>query len=577
MLGGGVQTYDLRPDVTGYNAALHAFRVTAGYALPPGVTLDGGTGVLTFDDDNRSTASAQVKVDLIPSADYDYQLRASGSQVVWAHDFSESVNELEFFVRNGAMTNPDPADLPNPLSLIDSGLGSSKAIRSRMVGAAFTQTTPEGVAGDSHVVNVIDSSRFPDLASFGVYQAIIGHPDGACHEKVNVTARDTVNNTLTITRRVTSDSMPNVNGVAYPYPAAPPYTAGWSIGLAPSGSWNRPFAGFPAGQNGRAVDDAGLSNGAALIQRSWLTARDNSAHTNFREAYYGSRWYWDPAVNPAAPYKNWTPPAGGATRINAFEGDEFYLQFRMRLNAARVGQSRRKMFFIQNAATSGPGQIFMHGGEQRYAEQPAPAERIPGITYGYFPFLQCGGGDGRQTAGGLLFSDGQFDSIDSGGGNHLWQTDYPLGYWYNRLDTDCFMFCFPADTWVTYLIHVKFGRDNAEAFHPLGDRTTEGVQPPFMSESDASYRTTVELKVHMPGWADYKTLSSAANLTWFFGDDLDWQGYLYYNAPGENAIWLAENPNMYIGTGSSGPVPDNCDVDYTQVIFSKGPIPVPSV
>jgi hypothetical protein len=130
--------------------------------------------------------------------------------------------------------------------------------------------------------------------------------------------------------------------------------------------------------------------------------------------------------------------------------------------------------------------------------------------------------------------------------------------------------------WITYLVHVKVGRDNAEAHHP-GGISYVSLPGPYPSATDSTYRTTFELKVALPGWTNYKTLMSMSNATWFFGDQLGDLGYLFYNAPGLSAFWAAPDGNLYMGSGSVAPPSSSFDIDFSQVIFSQSPIACPQV
>jgi hypothetical protein len=534
----------------------------------------------TFTDKFTKVRSIQVT----RNADADWSSRATASGVLWAHDFRESQNEIDYFTYGSTeaastsvvRTNVDPATQPNPLTRVATDLGGSYALKCKIIGATITAPTPSGVAGDTHTFNVSDASTFPDPTTLPAlkYIAYVGQWDEYAYEIVEVIGRDTTLNTLTVKRRMSGDTMPS-GPFFYAYPTAPSWPAGWTIGLAPSSKWIRPFGAFPAGQNGKAAADIGITNATARKTRTWTTTRNSNAHLNFREAYFGSKWYWDTATNPSAPYATWTSPQDGIARTIAWEGDEFYLQFRVKLSAARLAQGRRKLVYLQCAATSGPGQLFIESGKQLYNEVMVEGEKIPGIsTYGGAALSFCGGGDGRQPAGGYLLSGTQTTGYPDAGVNYPFQTDYPQMTYSRANSSNGYGFCWPADTWVTVLVHMKLGRDNAEAYHPAG-RGFSNWPTPFPSASDASYRTTCEVKVHLQGWSDYRTLSSATNLTWFFGDLLEQLGYLQYNPPGLSAAWITEYPNMYVGGGSKGPFTSTTEVQYTQVILSKNPIAVP--
>jgi len=542
-------------------------------------------GILTY----GTTPETGIQMEATYGGD-DWASRSTGADVLFAHDFSESDNELEYFVRLGAQTNPDPAPLPNPLTLVTTTLGNARAIRTRAVGSLITTdlaSVPKLTTG--FTIPVTDSSGFPDPATLGAYNLFIGctdvdtqNTDPEVFEEVTLTSIS--GNNLIVTRNIGNYGI-KVDGVNYGSgdPNAPAIAASsgnYTIGYTNSGSWNRPLCCFPSGQNGKATDDIGITNGSAAKTRTWNPTRGGTGHAYFREGYFGSRWYWDPAVNQAAPYKDWTPNNAGDGQNfphpDAFEGDEFYLQFRFKATAARLNAKASKLFYIQNAAQSGKGQLYMPVGEKKYNEQPDPADKVPGSTEGVFLGTNIGGGDPRQPAGGYLGDDVQWDGWDfPPAGAGPWQTDYPLGNANNRFDTDCYAFCHQSEVWTTLHIRIKFGRDNAESIHP-NISGSQSVSAPWPGDSDASYLTEVEIKAALPGDTAYKTLVNITDAIWFHGDGLDNFGRLFYNPPGQNAFWMTQEFNMYIGSGSVAPPDGSGETQFTQVILSRSPIPVPT-
>jgi hypothetical protein len=374
-----------------------------------------------------------------------------------------------------------------------------------------------------------------------------------------------------------------VEGVEYSRSlgVAPSFPAGYTVGRGPQGSWNRPFAAFPAGQNGKPTPDVGIANRTVTKARTWDPTRGGQGHTNFREGYFGHRSYWDPAVGPAT-YRNWTPHDSGNTfaRNDAWDGDEFYLQFRAKISASRFNAAEGKMLFIQNIDSSGSGQFFWTAGTNKYGELRPPAERRPGVQYGSLLVGATSYADSAAPAGGTL-SVPQSDSYDTN--ESLQKPNYPECIWDNRpggqVGTGMYCWTFPADRWVTYLVHFKFGKDNAP-LNPVtggtnGGASTVNLQPPFPAETDPSYRTTFELMVADEGATSYTTLTSYDRFVWFFGDGKYQAGYYYYNPPGLNGFWMSQNLNDYVGSGSVAPPGAPFDIQYTQAILSKSFIPVP--
>lgn len=495
----------------------------------------------------------------------DWIARSNAPGVIWAHDFSADA-ELDNFIRgentSGAIvTNPSPKP-PGSLTLVSTPFGSARAIRSRAFGTTLTAATGSASdypAHDTQTWSVADASQIPDPAGTP-YRILVGNgTDSGGIEWVEVTAVNTGANTVTVRRKMTAE-----NG-GYGTNTAPNFPIGFTLGRGPNGSWNRPFGAFPATQNGKASADIGIANGVVTKQRSWSGGTTNSsAHANFREGYFGHRSYWADAPQT---YKDWTPQDGGGARVDAWDGDEIYIQFRANISASRFDGPAAKMLFIQNAAVSGSCQFFWTVGPNKYGEQPPPAEQVPGVEYGTYLVGLTSYADSAAPAGGILGSV-QSDTIDNG---LPIQDGYPNSL-YSQRPSNFLAWCFPAERWVTYLIHFKFGKDNAPA-DP--NDTLPMPTAPFPSASDASYRTTYELYVADEGATAYQLITSGTDWTWFFGDGKFAPGTYLYNPPGINAFWMSQNLNDYVGAGSVSPPAQSHWIDYTQVIVSKNTIPVP--
>lgn len=515
-----------------------------------------------------------------PTADWIARSTASG--VIWAHDFQQD-NELYNFVRGEntsgdgvSYTNPFPRP-PGSLTLVSTPFGSSRAIRSKAFGTTLTAAVPAASdypAHDTQIWPVANAADIPDPAG-SPYRILVGNgTDSGGIEWVEVQSINTGANTITVKRKMTAE-----NG-GYGTNTAPSFPSGFTLGRGPNGSWNRPFGAFPSTQNGKSTADIGIANGTVTKQRAWGGGTQNSAtHANFREAYFGHRFYWDNTqptdTGPAAlggltpgSLKNWTPQDGGGVRNDAWDGDELWLQFRAKISATRFNAPLAKMLFIQNASTSGSGQFFWTVGGNRYGEQPPPSEKRSDVTYGTYAVGLTSYADSAAPAGGILGSV-QTDSIDN---NLPIQDGYPNSKYANR-PSNFLAWCFPADRWVTYLVHFKFGKDNAR---PDPSDTLPSPTAPFAASTDATYRTTYEFYVAEEGDSTYKLITNDTNWIWFFGDGKDSAGTYYYNAPGLNTFWMSQNLNDYIGAGSVSPPFAPHSIDYTQAILSKNTIPVPN-
>lgn len=506
--------------------------------------------------------------------------RSTASGVLWAHDFSESDAEVEQFTFVGGITgsNPDPTTIPNVIKRT-AGIGPSGgfALRTKLIGNTLTSPTPSGVAGNSHTFNVSQASDFPDPSAVGPYDIFIGDPsdkDVQPYEAVTVTARNTGANTLTVTRRINSIDYPRpVLGVTYPYPQAASFPAGWTVGMNQGGEWRRPLVPFAAGSNGKATADAGIANGAKRSGAAypWTTGRNQQNHYFFRRGHYGSRFYWDTSVNPSAKWASQFVASdftANAAQGNIFEGDEFYLQWRMKVSTNMMTQHESKFFYLHNTAIGSHAQIWGQVGRNKQGEVPLASEVIPGVTYGHMVTLFTQGGDGRAVDGnGYMLSD----RLSSGfGGTTKWQSDYPA----SGSAPTAGSYCWPGDVWVTFMLHCKFGRDNAENLPT--DTSSFNIHAPYPADTNPSYQTTVEFFVHQAGWPDYKKLIGNYNFPWWFGDGISDTNYFPYHAGGLNAIWLSPFSNLYQNTGGEPPHSSTIVIDYAQAICSKKPIAPPS-
>lgn len=510
----------------------------------------------------------QVVVVDVGTAD-DFDQRASRPGVLFAHRFAEDA-ELDVFIRG--------TQAGNPLTLVATPFSGTLAIRSKAIGTSIVNATPSGVAGDLQWWDVKDASVLPTPESMGgPYNLLVGRASVGGMEYVQVNAVDTALNKVQVKRRMDSSAL-TIEGIFYPYPQAGSYPGGsvYTIGKGPDGSWIRPLGAFAAGNNGRSVDDIGISNGAARKTRSWNpTLADR--HHRFREAYFGHRSYWDPTVGDAL-YKDWLPhdPGAGAglgTRMDAFEGDELWIQFRAKVSSARFLGPLGKMLFIQNASTSGTGQFFWGVGPKTYDTSPGNFGNVLVPLTAYADSAAPAGGTlSVPQRPGLGYSGVEIQSAES----------YPLCQWQYGSSRSCWRI--PGDVWVTYLLHFKFGRDNApinptnpDVGGASGAASTLNLTGPWPAETDPNYRTTFELFVAEEGKTEYTKLTSSTNFIWFFGDGKYQAGYYYYNPPGLNAIWMSQNLNDYIGSGSVAPPPEPHWIDYTQLIVSRAWIAPPGL
>lgn len=486
----------------------------------------------------------------------DWQRRSRAPGVLFAHGF-ESEAELTSFLRKPGTSNP--------LRVVQTDIGP--AMRAMTMGTTIVGDVPAGAQRDLQWWQVANAAHLPQSAP--PYELYVGKSN--CVEVVEVQKLDLPGNRVLVKRRLTNDGI-KIDGTSYPVGTAPPYPGDgtWRIGVDSTGLWVRPLAalraaGLPA--------DIGTTNGAARKVRAWPPAgtKDGQPHLYFREGYWGHRSYWDPQAG-AAEYRNWLPRDNAGrrdgVRAEAFEGDELWIQFRARISRDKLepGQPQTKMLFIQTCTGSGSGQFFWTSGPKNRDTRPGDEGSI---LIGMTSYA-----DKAAPAGGVL-SMPQGYGLGKSKPPAAWQypASFPECRWqgYTKKSPECWRF--PPDEWVTYLLHFKFGRDNA----PLNEEgaSTSKLRGPWPSETDPAYRTTFQLFVARQGEAEYTRITDYDAFTWFFGDQKFQAGYYFYNPPGLNALWLGAPGNLYIGSGSIAPPPRPNWIDYTQVIVSRRPIAAP--
>lgn len=382
----------------------------------------------------RSLAGADSRA-LAGAAEADWAARSTAPGVLWAHDFR---HDAEFYNFHKASPTPyaDPETNPKPIpyhaTLVATPFGASRAIESVSRGTRLMQDIPAAPPGTVQEWKVEDIEMILEPWDGG-YRLNV-----RVREIVILLSRDVGKGTITV-RRTKSMEHP----------------AGSTIGSGPQGRWIRPTAALRAGGNGKPTDDHGCpgtpGGASARRARDWDPA-DRYMHVRFREGYFGHRSYWDPQHGDAR-YKDWVPRTDTfrEKRIDAWEGDEFWLQFRARISPSlvRPGAPSPKMIYIQNCTTSGNGQLFWNAGPQNRYMGGVPDDWPHGKPFGRLFTVQRAYGDSTARFG---------QSLSIRAGKEVYQQDpveWPLSY-----GTKPRGWCFPAGKWVTYLVHMKPGRDS---------------------------------------------------------------------------------------------------------------------
>jgi hypothetical protein len=302
--------------------------------------------------------------------------------------------------------------------------------------------------------------------------------------------------------------------------------------VSSNGGWQRPLAAVD--NNGKGTPDL-AANGTVKI-RSY---NPNNPQTDyqFRTGYYGH-----PSVQAAIP--SWK---GDST---VWDGTEFYLQFRAKIQATRwsdINNPSGKLVFIANTGVSANQEIILQSSQR---------EVYWNSTYPFRMYTNFGRGglaglSGPQGNGGNA-------SIQPGG---PYENTCRIGVDTSQLN-DCWEW--PADEWVTVLMHVIPGRDN----RPFGDD--------YMTLAAAPYKDTViEAWVARANETAYTKVFENTSLALIYDTpQTDASTGNQWHPPAFNAFI----PSCYMNAGQTGVGASTPFYHrFTQCIMSKEYIQVPGL
>jgi hypothetical protein len=340
-------TYDLS-QYANHAGTTPTYSITSGGVT--GISINASTGLLTVGPATAADTHS-VTIDLVstPTADQDWTTRSTGPGVVWAHDFREA-NELSYFLQgqnlpsSGGTTDAGTTNPPSqpflPYVRSETRFGSSGVLVSKCYGTTLGGAITAGQTS----ITVVSASDFPYPTAQGYFLLIGVHIDEGFQEWVYVTGK--AGNTLTVVRGRDGS-------------VARSFASGTPIGVAPTGKWTRPMSAFPATENGKTTPDIGIANG--YRPRAWPYTSP-LAHGRYRGGYWGHSTYRDSydASFPVSPYtyaytNPYAPPF-----TNCWDGTEFYIQFRMKVDAARFTAAAGKLFYLQNASGSTAQQLYFN-------------------------------------------------------------------------------------------------------------------------------------------------------------------------------------------------------------------------
>lgn len=324
------------------------------------------------------------------------------------------------------------------------------------------------------------------------------------------------------TRRVTSDGVTGGGCLQLTIPD----------GDTTSSSWARPFSPLTGATNGRGSDDPGADS--AITAQAWNVGLVGSPGNyddylgKWTHGTYSNKDYYDDARNSGNGY--------------VCDGDEFWLQFRVKIEGTRVttGNPAGKLLFT---TICGNG--------------------VSHITPNQELVVQCAGGGDVQEDGHLsaytnfgnrsnstLYADQSDNTTNRKPGGEFPNCTYAGGdYKPDFINTEnCGGFTF--DGWHTVLIHIKAGHDGGNGDSPI-------------IAGNSSNDTTFELWLAGPGETEYTRHYSRNDWVWSFGENdstpLGWSCFQpsgYMNGVNSVAGWYHR---------------------YDEMVFSKHPIVCPQV
>jgi hypothetical protein len=293
------------------------------------------------------------------------------------------------------------------------------------------------------------------------------------------------------------------------------------------GGWWRPFSRIAAGKNGLPYDDLGAGGTVPLRSDWYYTAgvNDSTPASKWQGGIYSHPDYWG--------HSNLNPALGS----NMFDGSDFYLQFRVKIQSTRwtSGNPDGKLCFVSSMRKSNPSQEIVIQSQNVWPYDSAATTNI------YRMYTSNGN---------------QFNSFltDPQGGSGTMQPNGPYASTCviaGPLPQRCWTW--PSQEWVTVLIHVT-----------PGHQSTNG------SLSDpAAADTGLEVWVARQGATTYTKIWQKMNYIFEFG------GAQTAAYPDDSA----EGFSAFIASGfmNDSPAVAGWYQRFDQIILSKQFIPCPLV
>lgn len=488
----------------------------------------------TVDGPYSNTASTTTSPTSASQADW--IARSTGPGVVWSHDF-RTQNEIDAFQLDGqaggiafGTTQGMMTQVTDPVTGFAMSILALGGTTAQVFPATLPATAPQTLVLEDTTYWPTDCYvrlQHSTADERDQYSASIPNSGSNLYHVTAVSG-----NTLTLTYVPVAGGFNNVNPTQLQFPA------GSYIG-AQAKSWKRPFSALRAAYNGKGVDDIAR---AGILRDRIVPANSNGI---WGYGYYGHPDY-------IAAYPTWAPPANpaGSTvtpRTNFWDGSEFYLQFRMKIdprfwnlhvyaNPATATERTwgRKLWFLQTDNSSFQQILGNMSPSNKYqipATNPSPFFMGKSSPTGNLGSNNCC--EPEQPAINAMFQPGsQWATTTSvaNGATAAWE--------------------YSAGEWLTFLLHVRPGH------HNVGD-------------------TFLEMKVAREGETSYTTVFSSSTQV------IPYNVELHQTNPnitadafyGYNGFW----PAGYLNTELGNLVPKAAYyVRWAQMIMSQQPIPVPT-
>jgi len=298
-------------------------------------------------------------------------------------------------------------------------------------------------------------------------------------------------------------------------------------GNSDGGKWWRPFSALPANNNGKTTADLAASGTTQV--RAWTPSNGTDVGFSYQKGYWGH-------ANEQA--LTGTSYAGNT---NVWDGTDFWVQCRVKISASRFNTSnpQGKLIYLDILGTSGEQEVLIRSNTKQSFNQ----------NTGQFDAYTSFGNYLQSYLGQPQGDSGPTTSRQPGG-------QYAATCTFAPGTQSCWEW--PADKWVTLLMHITPGRNAYRTSgYNGGDKATW---------TNAPKETGVEVYAAYPGDANNGT---AYTKIWSKLDYI-WQ----YDTSRNPAAFNAFIGSAYINAANAVQAYTQ---RYTQIILSKQYVPPPGI